>query len=405
MQMVLVERNFAQEPSEVQLVSFLRQLEFASDLTSLDCQALAELVEFRTVPAGQVILGEGEKSEALFAVWSGAAEVLKGSTPDDLSQIAPLASVRPGAGPAGTSDHVKVTVLERGAIFGEMSFVDHRPTSATVRAVSDTTLLVWQRDQLKSGPEGLNHRLLRGVAVALIARMRSLTVAHVRALRDQLHQAEARLQFARFFGVTLVLFAIASTVQKLIHTGLPPLWQMLYSWGFLLLSFAPIAWFAVRQRLPPRDFGLTLGHAKRNLRDAAVISLALGVVALAARLILRKAGEPLLNWGSIASYSGLEAQVFFAAYLPHCFLQEFIGRGVIQTSLARLMPNARPATAILMTSGLFGIYHFYVSVSFALTTFAVSLAFGWLFYLHRSLLGVTLVHVALGVLSIAFGFN
>lgn len=199
MQMAFVERNFAQEPSEQSLVSFLRHLEFAGDLTDLDCRALAELVELRSVPAGHVILGEGEKSEALFAVWSGAVEVLKRSKPDDLSQIAPLALVRSTALAADSGDHVKVTVLERGAIFGEMSFVDHRPTSATVRAVGDTTLLVWQREQLKAGPEGLDHRLLRGVAVALIGRMRSMTVTHVRALRDQLHQAEARLQFARLF--------------------------------------------------------------------------------------------------------------------------------------------------------------------------------------------------------------
>lgn len=394
------------EPAQLDLVEFLRGLEFARHLTEPDRHALASMVEVRKVPAGEVILGEGEHSEALFAVWSGKVEVLKRADDEEppRAEGRPRGS-RPRNAPLDDGAHVQVTVFGRGAIFGEMSFVDERPTSATVRAVEPTTLVVWQRDHLDAGPDGLHQRLLRGVAIALIARMRAMTATHARALRDQLEQAEARLQFARFFGVTLVLFAIASTVQKLIHTDLPPLWQMMYSWGFLLLSFAPIAWFAVRQRLPPREFGLTLTRWRRNLRDAAAISLALGAAGLGVRLLLRAPGEPLLTWGSVANYSATEAQVFFAAYLPHCFLQEFIGRGVIQTSLARLMPKARPATAILMTSGLFGIYHFYVSVSFAVTTFVVSLAFGWLFAVHRSLLGVTLVHVALGVMSIAFGFN
>lgn len=386
-----------------ELIGFLQNLDFASHLTDPDREALAGLVAVRRAAAGEIILAEGDRSEALYAVWSGAVEVLKRIDGQDLPDIEEVGAVQV---PAVDADGLmRVTVLGPGAIFGEMSFVDALPTSASVRAVGETVLLVWDRGRLQAGPDGLHHRLLRGVAVSLIARLRHMTVVHVQALRDQLQQAEARLQFARFFGVTLVLFAIASTVQKLIHAGLPPLWQMLYSWGFLLLSFAPIAWFAVRQRLPRGQFGLTLRHWRRNLRDAAVISLGLGALALVARLLLRRPDEPLLTWGSLGNYSRLEAQVFFAAYLPHCFLQEFIGRGVIQTSLARLMPNGHPLAAILMTSALFGIYHFYVSVSFAVTTFVVSLAFGWLFHLHRSLLGVTLVHLALGVLSIAFGFN
>lgn len=386
-----------------QIAAFLAGLDFSAGLSAADRLALAQLSENRAVPQGQVILAEGQPSNALYVVWSGAVEILKHAAPEDFtptSQPSPYVQFIPG-------EHVTLTRLERGALFGEMSFIDRLPTSATVRAADNCALLVWNRQDLERALDGavLEQRLTAGVAVAVIRRMRQLTATHVRALQEELVQSRLRVEFARFFTVTMVLFGIASTVQKLIHTGLPPLWQMLYSWGFLLLSFAPIAWFALRQRLPRSEFGLTLRNWHVNLREGTAISAALAAVAGAIVWFQHQPGQPLLNWGSVANYSALEQQVFFVAYVPHCFLQEFIGRGVIQTSLARLMPDSKPIAAILMTSALFGIYHFYVSVSFAVTTFVVSLAFGWLFHRHRSLLGVTIVHVALGVLSLAIGLN
>ena len=386
-----------------QIADFLARLDFAAGLAPADRMALAHLCEICAVPKGEVILREGQPSNALYVVWSGAIEVLKHANPEDLTPTAQLTRS------SGVMDdnHVKINRLERGALFGEMSFIDRMPTSATVRAADQCVLLVCKREQLEKALDGalLEQRLTAGVAVAVIRRMRQLTATHVKALQEELVQSRLRVEFARFFTVTMVLFGIASTVQKLIHPGLPPLWQMLYSWGFLLLSFAPIAWFALRQRLPRSQFGLTWQHWQRNLRDAAVISVGLTLVAAAIVGATRQPGQPLLSWGSVANYSPLEQLLFYVAYLPHCFLQEFIGRGVIQTSLARLMPDSKPIAAILMTSALFGIYHFYVSVSFAVTTFVVSLAFGWLFHRHRSLLGVTIVHVVLGLLSLAIGLN
>ena len=393
----------AHELPPQQLADFLIGLDFAAALSVADRLALAEMCETRAVPQGEVILGEGQPSNALYVVWSGAVEVLKHSTSGDFTPTAHFQRSKPLPG----DDTVSITRLERGALFGEMSFIDRLPASATVVAAEHCVLLIWRRKQLEQALDGalLEQRLTAGVAVAVIRRMRQLTATHVRALQEELLQSRLRVEFARFFAVTMVLFGIASTVQKLIHPGLPPLWQMLYSWGFLLLSFAPIAWFALRQHLPPSQFGLTWNGWQRNLREATGLSLGLVVLAAVIAAVTREAGQPLASWGSVANYNHMEQQVFFLAYLPHCFIQEFIGRGVIQTSLGRLMPDSKPGAAIVMTSALFGIYHFYVSVSFAVTTFVVSLAFGWLFHRHQSLLGVTIVHVVLGVLSLAIGLN
>lgn len=215
-----------------------------------------------------------------------------------------------------------------------------------------------------------------------------------------------RRELAAFFLVTVALFGIAQVVSRLIHQDLPPLLQMGYSWGFLLLLLGPIGWFVRHQPLPLRALGLTTDGARESLREAAVVALAVALACAVLRVgpVLR--GEPWLVWGSVARYSRGELALFLLAYGPHCFLQEFVARGVIQTSLERLLPaDAGPLAPVLVTSVLFGVFHLYVSPAFALITFAVSLALGLFYERRRTLAGVTAVHAALGLASVAVGLN
>ncbi len=215
-----------------------------------------------------------------------------------------------------------------------------------------------------------------------------------------------RRELAAFFLVTVALFGIAQVVRELIHPQLSPLRQMGYSWGFLLLLLGPIGWFVRHQPLPLRSLGLTTQGARESLREAAVVTLGLVAACVALRVGPALRGEPWLVWGSVASYSRGEFALFLLAYGPHCFLQEFVARGVIQTSLERLLPaDAGPLAPVLVTSVLFGVFHLYVSPSFALITFVVSALFGLFYERRRTLVGVTAVHAALGLASVAVGLN
>ncbi|WP_437896397.1 CPBP family intramembrane glutamic endopeptidase [Sorangium sp. So ce124] len=216
---------------------------------------------------------------------------------------------------------------------------------------------------------------------------------------------ELRRELAAFFFVVIALFGVAQLVRDLIHPDLPPLLQMGYSWGFLLLLLVPIGWFARRQPLPLARLGVTLSGARHSLREALVIAAMAFAACLALRAGPALRGEPLLDWGSVAGYSRLEFAIFLASYGPHCLLQEFIARGVIQTSLERLLPDAGRLAPIVVTSVLFGVFHLYVSLAFAVITFAASVLFGLFYARHRTLVGVTAVHLTVGLASVAAGLN
>jgi signal transduction histidine kinase len=83
----------------------------------------------RTCRDGEVIISEGEEGDALFVVMSGAVQVEKATL--DRRQEA-------------------LVSLREGECFGELTLVDRQPRSATVRALGDTEVCIFQRDALDS---------------------------------------------------------------------------------------------------------------------------------------------------------------------------------------------------------------------------------------------------------------
>ncbi|MSP91415.1 MAG: cyclic nucleotide-binding domain-containing protein [Myxococcales bacterium] len=371
------------------VVAFLGRQPFMAEFAHNELQALASVMESRIYHYGENILDEGVACERLCFIYRGAADVLKCD--------------------ATTGEAFVLTRLGRGAIVGEMSFMDGEPTSATVRAAQGCVVLFVSRTKLTNltaeAGRLLQAKLTRAVALAVIRRLRELSGAHVEVMRAELDQEKLRSEFARFFIVTMVLFALASMVQKVISQDLPPTRQMLFSWGFLLLTFAPIAWFGWRQRLPWSAWGLTTGGVGRSLLESLGVGTVLVATACLVRVLQRAPGEPLLSWGSLHNYTSAEFLAFLLLYGPHSFFQELIGRGVIQGSLQRFMGDAGRMAPVLVTSALFGIFHLYVSLSFAAVTFAASVLFGWLYQRHGTLIGVTALHYAIGMASVAIGFN
>ena len=114
---------------------------------SEQCKVLS-IVRAVDVAPGEVIINEGETSDALYAIIKGKLEVERGGSP--------------------------VRVLESGEHFGEMALFNARPRSATVRAKTAARLLVVERmrfnELLKKEPQ-LAVKLLWSFAQVLSLRL------------------------------------------------------------------------------------------------------------------------------------------------------------------------------------------------------------------------------------------
>ncbi len=95
-------------------------------------------VVLKRIPAGEVVIREGEPGDAFFMVARGSMRVSKRTG-------------GPGSGMAtGGSADVVLATLGEGSIFGEMALVSAAPRAATVAADEDADVLVFGRDALQS---------------------------------------------------------------------------------------------------------------------------------------------------------------------------------------------------------------------------------------------------------------
>ena len=98
------------------------------DLLDEDARiALAEVVDYQEVPAGETLFQAGQPGESLFVVRSGEIEIY----------------IKDTAG-----QKIVLTVASAGDMFGELSLLDSGPRTATAMALMDTGLLVLDRDDL-----------------------------------------------------------------------------------------------------------------------------------------------------------------------------------------------------------------------------------------------------------------
>jgi CRP/FNR family cyclic AMP-dependent transcriptional regulator len=106
----------------MEVVSILKSVELFDGLDPEELRAVAGICRERSFQSGQVITAQGEVDDDLYVVSEGFVEVVVS---------------RPLGEPAPRT----VVNLGRGQIFGEMALVDQGPRSATVRALTDNTVL------------------------------------------------------------------------------------------------------------------------------------------------------------------------------------------------------------------------------------------------------------------------
>lgn len=101
-------------------VNSLKKMSFFSYLNDDELTAVKEIVVEEEFCAGDIVFDEGVDGYTLHVIKSGEVKVTK-KDPEGREQV--------------------LTLLKEGDIFGEMSFLDGRPHSATITAVHSSKIL------------------------------------------------------------------------------------------------------------------------------------------------------------------------------------------------------------------------------------------------------------------------
>ena len=98
----------------------LRKIPLFADLSEEDLERLYEMAETVSIPAGRLVLREGDQGDSLFVVLTGELEVTKRQSSQD----------------------VLLALYKPGQFFGEMALLEQAPRSASVRTLQESRLLM-----------------------------------------------------------------------------------------------------------------------------------------------------------------------------------------------------------------------------------------------------------------------
>lgn len=138
---------------------------------------------------------------------------------------------------------------------------------------------------------------------------------------------------------------------------------------------------------------------KENLLETFTIAIISGAILVLSKLILMLFGIQIKSYFIGGSLKGLTNYAFTA------LLQEFLARGVIQTSVKSLMRiKYQKILGIILTSLLFSLMHIPFGFIFMMGAFVLSMALGYLFERQGDLWGCVLLHWFCGYLTMCLYF-
>lgn len=149
-----------------------KALYILADLDDRDLEWLRESGSLKKVAAGEIIIREGTPVEKLYIVIDGKLEVVLG-------------------------DGKRVAELSVGDIVGEMSLIEKRPPSASVRVIEEVKLLAIPQSTVRHRLDTdapFAARFYRALAVFLSDRLRSTvaTLGYGKPADESVHQALER---------------------------------------------------------------------------------------------------------------------------------------------------------------------------------------------------------------------
>jgi CRP-like cAMP-binding protein/membrane protease YdiL (CAAX protease family) len=303
-------------------------------------------------------------------------------------------------------------IVRRGEIFGELSFVDGKPSALSFVAKTETLLAVVDlsasrrrsttrrlRDVVANK---LRHHLTRHADESVALRVNSLQLENeFAAYRNGVgHIVVATLCLLSFYTLTL---SFLPKFKSLAHANfvLSPLMILLFG-----LCFIPII---ATSGFPLRFFGLRLDNWRPALALSLRASLFFLLLFVAAKWVLISTSQsfadvPLIDSADV-EMSGRSVSMTawywlaLAMYLLLTPLQEFVARSGIQAPLHAFLHGSemkRRWVSILASNLVFAAAHAHISLAFAIAAFLPGMLWGWIFARTNSLLAATASHLLVG---------
>ncbi len=208
--------------------------------------------------------------------------------------------------------------------------------------------------------------------------------------------------FAYIFAGLIFCISIYLSIWSLLRFTLKlPLKTPFYTMMIEVMAFILFLEIIFLTSLSLKDIGLIpkISRIKKNLIETFFIALIGCAVLLLSKVILTLMGIQIKSYFIGGSPEGAYTYLFTA------FIQEFLARGVIQTSVKSLMQvKYQKQFGVLLTSLLFSLMHLPFGFIFMIGAFFLSIVLGYLFERQKDLWGCAFLHWSCGYLAMCLYF-
>lgn len=392
---IITEGTSKAEVTPPLLGELLLSTELMRGLTAAQVAEFASVCQQRRFAPGESILREGDDDSFVYIIVDGLAQLTKSTSSRDGQTI--------------------MGELHSGDVLGELKIVDPQPSSASVLAVTQVTAVAIDLDAFASSTALATTRaaVLGNVGKILAARLRATTGQGADAIERELWATKARAHAGRFI---VLMFAMVAVYQiTLSGLVLVPVMarpaNSFLSIIFVIWTVIPIALSFRRSAFPLESYGLTIRRGGPIALQSIIWTIPWLLLLLALKLALMQwapsmADRPLFDPTALFAGGPFDLRFYLFAiivYMLHAPLQEFVARAGLQGTLQHFIPAPAGGVnwkAILVSNLLFASAHCFLGLWFVLAVFVPGLFWGWMFAKQRSLIGVIVSHIVVGLWAI-----
>jgi len=325
----------------------------------------------------EVIVPEGELTADLYLLAEGEANV---SRWDEQYKM-----------------QIPLVKLAKGDAFGKMSFMEGSPSASTITAFTETEVLRLSRNSfdLSSLEEQKTlNKLLINIGKDNIKQLREANKVNENNLRKHLRSFQIRQDSGTFLIYQILILSICAFLG--VFFGGEIRLRQYVPW---IAGVIPALILIKKRGYPLSRFGLNLTNWPR----VVLFALGISATAVAFLALVHFAFElhPTEKWVLFWKHHRLTVPHFsftvnLILYLLYAFAEEFIARGVMQTSLQDFLEDTVGIKTVWINAFLVSLLHLPFGYIVAINSFFSSLFLGAVYLKQKTVLGVFIIHFILG---------
>ncbi len=374
------------------IIDALRSSPLLKQLDSTLLESIASCAAYEAIPKDAYLIRENEQASELFIIVKGNFSVFK--------------NLDTGAGSQPVE--AKISFLKPYDVVGEFAFIDDKPRSANVRANDNdnAVIAISYKDLIKLLPA----EFYRALALRLAQQIRDSNDLVINKLREELAKTSEIAKMGRFICYVLLLISFymlaLSGFVSLVNN---PYTNLFASTSVIFIFSAVLIAMMKHNQYSLNDCGVTLiGWRKSIAESVGYTCIFLAIITLLKWSLIH--GDPRFSHFSMfdlqaivpfEKIGSLKFVIIYASaviiYALFSLLQEFISRGILQSSLMNFLHGKhKNDLSIIVTSGVFSAMHVHISAVLALVVFIPSVFWGWLYARQKTLLGPIISHIMVG---------